>query len=178
MEYDYFAAKTHRSKYKKYKKNMVNFLTNFSRFDNNLINDIHNKNLVGPIDVRIDINISPNGVKQLLTAEKQTIYNAIKTTCNYKKRSKKYKARKCYLKLKRRYKKMKKESRVFKKMAYLKDFIKDINDKSDSEIVLKWKRNIAILNLAYVFSHIFYVAIIVLLQQLSATVKGSCPFFA
>lgn len=44
---------------------------------------------------------------------------------------------------------------------------KDVGDKSNSEIIMKWKRNIAILNLAYVFSHIFYVAIIVFLVSVN-----------
>jgi len=45
--------------------------------------------------------------------------------------------------------------------------VTDAASKLDSEIVLKWKRNIAVLNLAYVFSHIFYVAIIVFLVSVN-----------
>lgn len=44
---------------------------------------------------------------------------------------------------------------------------KDIEEKMKDRIIHKWKHNIAILNLAYVFSHIFYVTIIILFASVN-----------
>lgn len=46
-------------------------------------------------------------------------------------------------------------------------YIKEKNYTLQSSIVINWKRNIATLNLAYVFSHIFYLAIIILFVSLN-----------